>query len=97
MIWGGLALYKHGIVTFSFLIGKVAHTLFTIGLVATYFHEDFQKALPDWPMTPDLILIWVAVVLTLCAMVFYVSRGLRVAREEGVIGQSSGSEKKPSK
>ena len=91
MVWGGLALYKHGIVTHSSLIGKVAHALFTIGLIATFFHQEQLDALPHWPMMPDLILIWAAVALTLCAMVFYVSRSLRKAREMGIIGKNKSS------
>ena len=87
MVGGGLAMYKHGMVTYSSPIGKVAHAVFSGGLIASYFHQEFEAALPDWPMTPDLILIWLAVALTLCAMVFYVSLGLRRATEQGVIGK----------
>ena len=89
MVLGGLALYKHGIVTFSSLIGKAAHTLFIAGLIASYFHDELAAALPDLFLTPDLLLIWVAVVLTLCAMVYYIMLGLRRARDAGVLGSSS--------
>ena len=89
MVLGGLALYKHGIVTFSSLIGKAAHTLFIAGLIASYFHDELAAALPDLFLTPDLLLIWVAVALTLCAMVYYIMLGLRRARDAGVLGSSS--------
>ena len=85
MVWGGLALYRHGIVTFSSLIGKTAHTFFIAGLIASYFHDEIKAALPGWSITPDLLLVWAAVVLTLCAMVYYIMLGLRRARDAGVL------------
>ena len=89
MVFGGLALYKHGIVTFSSLIGKAAHTLFIAGLIASYFHDELAAALPGFSITPDLLLVWVAVALTLCAMVYYIMLGLRRAKDAGVLKSSS--------
>ena len=48
---------------------------------------DFVRLCPGWPMTPDLIVIWAAVVCTLCALCFYVWKNVRQAKAMGVIGQ----------
>lgn len=93
MVIGGLLMLKHGIVVFSSLIGKVAHVVFVGGLVAAYFHEALLEALPGWFLTPDLILIWLAVALTLCALVFYVTSSIRKAKAQGIIGAKGRREK----
>jgi cardiolipin synthase len=80
MVVGGIVMYKRGIVVYSSLNGKVAHAVFIAGLVAAYFHEAIGRALPDWFLSPDLMLIWLAVVLTLCALGFYVTLSLRKAK-----------------
>ncbi len=87
MIAGGALLLKHGIVVYSSMVGKVAHCLFIDGLLLSYLHEDFVRLCPGWPMTPDLIVIWAAVVCTLCALCFYVWKNVRQAKAMGVIGQ----------
>jgi len=90
MVVGGFAMYKHGIVVFSSLIGKVAHTVFIAGLVAVYFHRELQDAFPGWFLTPDLILVWLAVGLTLCALAFYVTSSIRQAMKLGIIKSKKG-------
>lgn len=85
MIVGGVVLLKHGIVVYSSMIGKVAHCVFIASLVASYFHDWFALSCAGWPLTPDLILLWIAVCLTLCALVFYTTHSVKAAREKGVI------------
>jgi cardiolipin synthase len=77
MMLGGLLMLRRHVVVYSRLIGKAAHFLFVCGLTATFFHEWFALRCADWFMTPDLLLLWLAVGLTLCAMVFYVWGALR--------------------
>lgn len=69
------------IVVYSFMIGKVAHCLFISGLTASFFHEWFSRVCPGWFMTPDQILLWVAVACTLAALVFYWVGSLHQLRE----------------
>ena len=88
MVVGGLVMLRHGIVVYSSMIGKTAHCVFIGALVATYFHDFLSGALPSWPLSPDLLLVWLAVALTLCAMVFYVTASIRKARDLGIIGQA---------
>jgi CDP-diacylglycerol--glycerol-3-phosphate 3-phosphatidyltransferase len=77
MMIGGLLMLKRSIVVYSHMIGKVAHCLFIAGLTATFFHDWFSQTFAGWPITPDLMLLWIAVACTLCAMVFYVTDALR--------------------
>lgn len=88
MVVGGMLMLKNGIVVCSSMIGKVAHCVFIGSLVATYFHDWFVKTCVGWPVTPDLILIWLAVCLTLCALLFYVIDSVKKAKEKGVIGKN---------
>jgi len=63
------------------MIGKVAHCLFISGLTASFFHEWFSRVCPGWFMTPDQMLLWVAVACTLAALVFYWVGSLHQLRE----------------
>ena len=85
MVQGGVRLYKKGIVVQAHMIGKVAQCAFIVSLVAVYFHDWFVGVCPGWLLTPDLILLWLSVALTLLAMVHYIRASLRTARERGVI------------
>ena len=72
MLLGGFLMLRRHIVVYSYFIGKVAHCLFIAGLTATFFHNWLARACAGWLMSPDLILLWTAVVCTLCALMFYV-------------------------
>ena len=87
LMLGGLVMLKHHIVVYSYLIGKAAHCLFIAGLTATFFHDWLARVCVGWPMTPDLMLLWVAVACTLCALAFYV-----VDSVHKVLHPSSGGE-----
>lgn len=77
MLLGGFIMLRRNVVVYSHLIGKAAHCLFIAGLTATFFHGWFVRVCAGWFMTPDLILIWLAVTLTLCALAFYVADSIR--------------------
>ncbi|MEG2719024.1 MAG: CDP-alcohol phosphatidyltransferase family protein [Clostridia bacterium] len=83
MIVGGAVMLKQHIVVFSSMIGKVAHCVFIASLVATYFHSWFESVCAGWFLTPDLILIWFAVCLTLCALVFYAADSIQKLKKAG--------------
>ena len=85
MVAGGLVMLKHGIVVHSSLIGKIAHTVFIGALAASFFHDTLSATFSAWPMSPDLMLVWLAVALTLCAMIFYILRSIQKARSMGII------------
>lgn len=83
MILGGAFMLKRGIVVYSSMIGKVAHCVFIAGLVASYFHDWFLQVCAGWMLTPDLILLWLAVCVTLCALAFYGNDALKKLKEKG--------------
>ena len=87
MVIGSGKLLKSGVVVYASMIGKVAQCCFIASLVLTYFHDKFAALCPGWFLTPDLILMWTSVVLTLCALVFYVNQGVQVAKKMGLIKQ----------
>lgn len=76
MIIGGFVMMKKGIVVYSNMWGKVAHCVFIASLILTYFHEWFVSVCVGWPMTPDLILLWLAVCIALCALMIYVKQAI---------------------
>lgn len=85
MVLGGLVMLKHGLVVYSSMIGKIAHCVFIGSLVLSFFHDWFAQACSGWFLTPDLIVLWIAVFLTLCALVFYVIKSIRTAKGKGII------------
>jgi len=86
MVFGSAKMLKHGIVVSASMAGKVAQCMFIASLVFTYFHDWFETLCAGWFMTPDLILMWISMALTLYALFYYVTNSLRVAREMGIIG-----------
>ena len=85
MVYGATKLYNKGIVAYSSMIGKVAQCAFILSLVAVYFHEFFNDMCRGWFMPLDLVLLWISVGLTLCALMFYIRHYRREAREKGII------------
>ena len=88
MVIGSAYMLKNDIVVSASMVGKVAQCAFIAGLFCVYFHDWFLTVCEGWFMPLDLIFIWVAVCCTLCAMVYYITDSVRVAREAGLIGQS---------
>lgn len=86
MMVGGVLLLKNGIVVYSSMVGKVAHCVFIGGLVLSYFHDWFAVKCAGWFMPLDIIIIWLAVVITLCALIFYTLDSIKKAKAQGVIG-----------
>ena len=82
MVLGGLLMLKKGIVVYSSMIGKVAHCFFIGGLVLSYFHDWFAARCVGWFATPDIIVIWIAVALTLLALMFYIIDSVRKLRQK---------------
>jgi len=70
MLAGGLLMLGRNIVVYSKPIGKAAQALFTAGLTASFFH-DRLAALWRFSLSPDVLLLYAAMALTLAALVFY--------------------------
>ena len=67
MILGGAFMLKKGIVVYALRIGKIAQLIMVLSLIAAFFHEQFEA----WGFPLHLYLLWTAVGLTICALVFY--------------------------
>ena len=85
MVIGSAVMLRYQIVVYSTMVGKVAQCMFIASLVAVYFHDWFVQLCAGWFLPLDLILMWTSIVLTLCALFIYVTRSLRVGREQGII------------
>ena len=85
MVIGSAIMLRYEIVVYSTMVGKVAQCMFIASLVAVYFHDWFVQICAGWFIPLDLILMWLSVALTLCALVIYVTRSVRVAKEQGII------------
>ena len=77
MILGGAFMLKKGIVVYALKIGKIAQLIMVLSLIAAFFHEQFEA----WGFPLHLYLLWTAVALTLCALVFYASDCVKKLRE----------------
>ena len=88
MVVGSAYMLKNDIVVSASMIGKVAQCAFIAGLFSVYFHDWFLTVCEGWFMPLDMIFIWVAVCCSVCAMVYYVTDSVRLAKERGLIGQS---------
>jgi len=78
-------MLRYQIVVYSTMVGKVAQCMFIASLVAVYFHDWFVALCSGWFMPLDLLMLWVSIALTLCALIIYVTRSVRVAKEQGII------------
>lgn len=67
MVIGGVFMLGKEIVVYSNMWGKVAMCFFIAALTLSFFHAELAAA--SLPL--DQIMIWISVVLTLCAMVSY--------------------------
>lgn len=73
MMIGGAVLLRAGVIVYARLIGKVATVVFMIAITLAFFHEAVAPV--------DAILLYAAVGLSLCAMVFYGASMIRGWRE----------------
>jgi cardiolipin synthase len=81
MVLGGLCMLKRHIVVYSKPIGKAAQVLLTVGLTASYFHDDLT-GLWAWQVAPDTLLLYAAMTLTLVALLFYAWSGIKQLGEK---------------
>lgn len=80
MILGGMFMLRKKIVVASVMAGKAAHCVFLAALIAGHFHPFWVRLCPGWFMTPDVMLVWLAVILTLYALYVYASRCLKALK-----------------
>lgn len=74
MVLGGAFMLKKGIVVYAKKIGKAAQAVMVCSLLLTFF--------ADYIAPVHLIVLWCAVALTLCALVFYARGAILQLREK---------------
>lgn len=79
MVVGGMLLFRNDIVVYSHWIGKIAQLFVVLGLLACFFRDGLQTSL-GFPL--HLVLLWIGVGLTLCALVHYVRWGLKLYHDK---------------
>ena len=78
MVLGGVFMLKKGVVVYSQKIGKYAQFGVVCALILSFFHAFFTRI--GFPL--HLILLWVSVALTLCALVFYAGQCVKQLKEK---------------
>ena len=82
MVLGGMFMLKRGVVVYSNLIGKAAQVCFIASLVLSFFHREFEDAGTKLlGLTPDILLLWITVVLAILAMIVYTVKTVRKLRD----------------
>ena len=81
MVLGGVFMLKNNVVVYSNYCGKAAQVGFIASLILSFFHDNFLEGnVVLRGMTPDIILLWITVVLAIAAMAVYAAGALRTIR-----------------
>lgn len=83
MMLGGLLLLNRDVVVYSNYVGKTAQVFFIASLILSFFHYRFESAgILLFGLTPDLILLWITVVLSIAALVVYAVHYSKALKKE---------------
>ena len=83
MMLGGLLLLNRDVVVYSNYVGKTAQVFFIASLILSFFHYRFESAgILLFGLTPDLILLWITVVLSIAALVVYAVHYAKALKKE---------------
>ena len=77
MVLGGAFMLRKKIVVYSQSIGKIAQTFVVSALILTFFKSAFESI----GVPIHLIVLWIAVALTLAALVFYAKNAWKNYKE----------------
>ena len=77
MVIGGVILYRMNVVVYAIWIGKIAQFTVVSALVACFFSDWFFSV----GVPVHLILLWLGVALTLCALAVYTRRAIALYRQ----------------
>ena len=84
MVLGGMFMLGRGVVVYSNYFGKAAQVGFIASLVLSFFHKAFEEGnIMLRGMTPDILLLWITVVLAIVAMGVYAAGAVKTIREKG--------------
>ena len=77
MLIGSALLIRKGMVVPSQTIGKIAQWLMIIAISLSFFHDFFA----NWIVPLDTILLWIAVVVTSSALIFYAGNIVKTKKD----------------
>ena len=78
MVLGGMYMLSRNIVVYSNYVGKTAQVGFIASLILSFFHDQFLEGnVVLWGMTPDILLLWITVALSIVAMAVYAAAAIR--------------------
>ena len=81
MLLGGLFMLSKNVVVYSNYFGKTAQVFFIASLLLSFFHPSLEATeFRILGMTPDLLLLWITVALSLAALAVYVAGALRTLK-----------------
>jgi len=78
MVLGGVFMLKKDVVVYSNMLGKVAMCFFILALTLSFFHAEFTALGTRW----DSIVLWIAVALTLAALIDYTLAAIRTLKNK---------------
>ena len=67
MVLGGVFMLRNDVVVYSNMLGKLAQCCFILALTLSFFHAEFVA----WGHPLDRIVLWLSVVMTICALIDY--------------------------
>lgn len=78
LVIGGYVMLKNNVVVYSNMLGKTAMCAFVAALVLSFFHAEFAA----WGFPLDSIVLYIAVALTLLALLDYLRAGLKTLNDK---------------
>ncbi len=82
MVFGGMFMLSRNVVVYSNYYGKAAQVGFIASLILSFFHDRFEAGgIRLLGMTPDILLLWITVVLAIIAMAVYGTQAVQTIRK----------------
>ena len=83
MVLGGIFMLSKDVVVYSNYFGKAAQVGFIASLILSFFHDNFLEGnVVLWGMTPDILLLWITVALSVVAMVIYAAGAIKTIKSK---------------
>ena len=83
MVLGGVFMLSKDVVVYSNYFGKAAQVGFIASLILSFFHDRFEAGnIRLLGMTPDILLLWITVVLAITAMAVYAAAAAKTIRKK---------------
>ena len=81
MMIGGMFMLSKDVVVYSNYVGKTAQVFFILSLLLSFFHPSLEASeFRILGTTPDVVLLWITVALSLSALVVYAVGSLKTLR-----------------